>query len=117
MKIDGYTWQARVLPAVCFMFPAFIEINVIISLVGIELTISTVISNILLFVMLFLFASWVRHFGRKREKILFEEWGGAPTVRFLRCSNTEYNVNKKIEIIGNVIDNYNLIPALYIMRR
>lgn len=98
MKIDGYTWQARVLPAVCFMLPIFIEINVIISLVGIELAVSAVISNILLFVMLFLFASWVRHFGRKREKTLFKEWGGAPTVRFLRCSNDEYNAYKKIEI-------------------
>ena len=95
MKIDGYTWQARVLPAVCFMLPIVIEINVIISLLGIEIAVSTVISNILLFVMLFLFASWVRHLGRKKEKTLFEEWGGAPAVRFLRYFNNEYNFNYK----------------------
>ena len=45
-----------------------------------------------------MFASWVRHLGRKKEKALFDEWGGAPTVRFLRCSNNEYNSYKKIEI-------------------
>ena len=40
MKFDTYTLQARVLPAVIFMLPFFIEANYIIALLGYQIAIS-----------------------------------------------------------------------------
>lgn len=98
MKFDSYTWQARVLPAVIFMLPFFIEANYLIALFSYQIAISATIANIILFVFLMLFANWARHFGRKKEKKLFAKWDGAPTTRFLRNRNTEYNAFKRAEI-------------------
>jgi len=98
MKFDSYTWQARVLPAVIFILPFFIEANYLIALFGYQIAISATIANIILFVFLMLFANWARYFGRKKEKKLFVKWDGAPTTRFLRYNNTEYNQFKRDEI-------------------
>jgi hypothetical protein len=98
MKFDTYTLQARVLPAVIFMLPFFIEANYIIAILGYQIAISATIANLILFVFLMLFANWARHFGRKKEKKLFAKWDGAPTTRFLRSDNTEYNTYKRVEI-------------------
>lgn len=98
MKFDSYSLQSRVLPAVIFMLPFFIEANYIIALLDYQIVISATISNILLFVFLALFANWARYFGRKKEQQLFKKWGGAPTTRFLRENNTEYNPYKRKEV-------------------
>lgn len=98
MKFDSYTLQSRVLPAVIFMLPFFIEANYIIALVDYQIVLSATISNILLFVFLMLFANWARYFGRKKERGLFKRWDGAPTTRFLRDNNTEYNPYKRKEV-------------------
>lgn len=98
MKFDTYTLQARVLPATLLLLPAFLEINYIIVAIGFKLVISTTIANLILLVVLMVFANLVRYFGRKKEKKLFTAWGGAPTTRFLRYSNTEFNSYKKEEI-------------------
>lgn len=98
MKFDTYTLQARVLPAVIFMLPFFIEASYIIALLGYQIAISTTIANLILFVILMLFANWARHFGRKKESKLFAKWDGPPTTRFLRSDNTEYNTYKRDEI-------------------
>ena len=98
MKFDSYSLQSRVLPAVIFMLPFFIEANYIIALLDYQIVISATISNILLFVSLSLFANWARYFGRKKEQQFFKKWGGAPTTRFLRENNTEYNPYKRKEV-------------------
>ena len=98
MKFDTYTLQARVLPAFFFTAPFFFEANYIIFTLGFEVTISATITNILLFAFLMFLANFVRYLGRKKESVLFKEWDGAPTVRFLRYSNSEYNEFKKNEI-------------------
>lgn len=98
MKFDTYTLQARILPTIIFMLPFFIEANYIISLFSYQIAISATIANLILFVFLTLFANWTRYFGRKREKKLFAKWDGAPTIRFLRSDNDEYNKYKREEI-------------------
>lgn len=40
-----------------------------------------------------------------------------PWSEFIVMLQNVYGTFKKIEVIGNVIDNYNLIPALYVMRK
>ncbi len=98
MKFDTYTLQARVLPAVIFMLPFFLETNYLIALFDYQIAISTTIANLILFMFLMLFANWARYFGRKQEKKLFAKWNGAPTTRFLRSDNTEYNTYQRNEV-------------------
>ena len=67
MKFDSYTLQSRVLPAVIFMLPFFIEANYIIALVDYKIVLSETISNILLFVFF--------NVVRKPGKIFWEKKG------------------------------------------
>lgn len=98
MKIDSYIFQARVLPAIIFMLPFFIEANCLIVFFDFKIEISAPIANLILIVFLILFANWARHFGRKKEKKLLEKWDGLPTTRFLRSDNIEYNEYRRAEI-------------------
>lgn len=98
MKLDGYTWQARVLPAVLLMLPIYVEANLIFVKLNFYLPLSVSVSNVLLTVLLVLMANWCRYFGRKAEKKLFILWDGAPTTRFLRENNDEYNAAQKSQL-------------------
>lgn len=86
-----YMWQARVLPAVALMLPAFVEINALLGLLAVEIVLSSVIANIVMTLLIIVVANLCRYYGKKKEIFLFEKWGGAPTTRFLRHSNKEYN--------------------------
>ena len=98
MKLDLYTWQARILPSIFFMLPFFVELNYFAVKIGFQITISTIVTNIFLLILLMLCAIWIRYFGRKKENKLFREWDGPPTTRYLRESNDEYNSEKRKEI-------------------
>ena len=89
---DKYMWQARVLPAFALMLPFFIEINAMMGRVGTKIVFPSVIANTSMTLLIIIFANLCRYFGKKKEKSLFKKWGGAPTTRFLRFSNTEYNM-------------------------
>ena len=95
---DKYIWQARVLPAVALMLPALIEINVLAGLWDTKDIWPTVIANIVISLVIVLFANWCRYLGKRKESVFFKRWGGAATTRFLRCSNTEYNRYNKARV-------------------
>ena len=95
---DKYIWQARVLPAGALMLPALIEINVLAGLWDTKVIWPTVIANIVISLVIALFANWCRYLGKRKESVFFKRWGGAATTRFLRCSNTEYNRYNKARV-------------------
>lgn len=100
MKFDGYIFQSRILPAFILMLPLFIELNYIFVKLNYNLVISLPIINVVCVCFLFLISNWARHLGRKKEIYLFKKWGGAPTTRFLRYNNSEYNPVSKKQLIG-----------------
>ena len=91
MKLNGYIFHARVIPAIIFLLPTTIEANYILINLNYKLPLSVSIANLVLLCLLIVFSNWVRYFGRKNEKKLFAKWGGPPTTRFLRSNNIEFN--------------------------
>lgn len=100
MKFDGYTFQARILPAFILMLPIFIELNYTFVKLNYNIVISLPIINVVCLCFLILISNWVRYLGRKKEIYLFKKWGGAPTTRFLRYNNSEYNPVLKKQVIN-----------------
>lgn len=98
MKLNGYVFQARIIPAIIILLPMIIETNYILIKLNYKLPISISIANLVLLCFLIVFSNWVRYFGRKNEKKLFAKWGGPPTTRFLRLNNKEFNSALKWEV-------------------
>lgn len=104
MKIDSYTWYARVLPVYLTIFPVAMVIAAL-PLRGLNLPISAIVSFV--FVPLAYFGGELgSDRGKKRERGLWSKWGGPPTTRFLRHSNDEFNhvtrqrVHEKLRTLG-----------------
>ncbi len=95
---NSYTWQARILPAVAFMLPFFVELNYLLRLLNVGFTWPTVISNLVMAMAIVVLSNFCRYKGKKKETDLFVKWGGAPTTRFLRYSNNEYNTYNKNKV-------------------
>lgn len=102
MKFDAYTMQARLLPAFFFMIPFYVELNYYIVKLGFNISLSATLGNIFLSGILLIIGNWCRYKGREKEKQLFEIWDGAPTTRFLRYRNSEYNINNR-ENVRNLL--------------
>lgn len=98
MKFDGYTFQARIIPSIVFLIPIIVELNYVFAKLNYNITITLPIINIATLCFVMIFANWVRYLGRKREKELFKLWGGAPTTRFLRYNNEEFNPQLKAQV-------------------
>lgn len=95
MKLDSYSLQAQILPGVILILPVLIELNVCFIEVDINFFISFPILNIVTLGATFIIMAIVRHNGKKNEKLLFQAWGGSPTIRYLRIENNEFNAHTK----------------------
>ena len=91
-RLDRYSNQAEALPVFLTIVPIALFLTVVlpeglslkglliksvpfVGLVGLAFTISQIGAD----------------FGKRLEKRLWEQWGGPPTMRFLRHNNSEYN--------------------------
>ncbi len=91
-RLDRYSNQAEALPVFLVLVPITLFLTVVlpeglslkglliksvpfVGLVGLSFTISQIGAD----------------FGKRLEKRLWEQWGGPPTMRFLRHNNPEYN--------------------------
>lgn len=87
--LDKYDLVARVFPTYLAIFPLAAVIVALLPepnslLIGAG-------SAIVLLPLAYLAAQLGADFGKRREKGLWEKWGGPPTTRFLRYSNNEFN--------------------------
>jgi hypothetical protein len=88
MKFDTYTIKARALPFLILVIPA---ITLLVSFYSIEIDIWIAKYSVPLSLLLFVIGILVRKRGAAIQPKLWKEWGGAPTTRYLRHSNREYN--------------------------
>lgn len=93
MKFDAYSLKARVYPCTIVLFPCFLL--AIIYVTNIEAYYHYFTSFAALGVFSFLLAQIGRDNGKKKEKGLFEFWGGKPTNMILRHSNDHLDVHTK----------------------
>ncbi len=91
MKFDMYSRRAEVLPTYLCVLPAVLLLSVLVPGDPIPKLVAAGISGAALFPLSFLFAQAGRKLGKILEVKLWEEWGGAPTTRFLRYGNDEFN--------------------------
>lgn len=104
IKFDTYSFRARVLPVYLTLVPIVLLLA---ALVPDGLKIPLGGSAALVFVPISFFLSQVgADFGKRLEKELWRDWGGAPTTRFLRHGNNEFNqvtrgrVHDRLRAIG-----------------
>lgn len=98
MKMDKYNWQARIVPVLALFLPLILELNLMLINFEINIALVTPLTNIAAVVFLLVATGFIRYRGKKVEKMLFLLWGGSPTVRFLRESNSEYNPYTKAKV-------------------
>ncbi|MGF6849851.1 hypothetical protein QFZ51_005086 [Chitinophaga sp. W3I9] len=106
---DTYTLRARVYPTIILLFP--------ILLLGVQYSIefATLIpfftSSIIVGALWYFLAHLGRTFGKKKEKELWAEWGGAPSIQLLRWRNNEIDDHTK-ERYHNHLQRLAPVPVL-----
>lgn len=89
IKLDTYSYRARVLPVYLSLAPIVLLLAVL-APEGLKLPLGG--ATALVFVPISFFLSQVgADFGKRLEKGLWATWGGPPTTRFLRHGNQEFN--------------------------
>ena len=88
-KIDHYSWQARAFPVYLTISPVVLTLAAVLPH-GLDLPLGA--ATAIVFVPLsFLVRQIGADFGKNLEERLWIQWGGPPTTRFLRHSNSEFN--------------------------
>ncbi len=102
--VDGYTLRARITPVYLAISPVIMLLAALLP-ASLNLTFSG--ASAIVLVPLAVLASQVgADFGKRLELSLWRSWGGAPTTRWLRHSNAEYNpgarnrVHAKLRSLG-----------------
>jgi hypothetical protein len=90
---DRYELCARVLPSAIVIIPPVISCYLWFPQVQ---TIHSIVVGIVIFILILIpMSKHLRNEGRKKQKVLFECWGGAPTTVILRCSNKTLDLTSK----------------------
>lgn len=90
---DTYTLRARVYPTIILLFPVL--------LLGVQYSMEFATftpfaaSSMIVGALWYFLAHLGRTFGKKKEKALWTEWGGPPSVQLLRWSNNEIDDHTK----------------------
>ena len=104
IKLDSYAYKARMLPVYIAISPMLL---LLLALVPEAFKFQIGGAAAAFFVFLSFFLSQIgADFGKKLEKGLWHKWGGAPTTRFLRHGNSEFNeitrglIHTKLRALG-----------------
>lgn len=102
--LDHYSLRARAFPVYLTILPAALVLAAILP-DGLNLPLG-VAAAIVFAPLAFLSGQIGADYGKRLEKRLWRQWGGAPTTRFLRHSNREFNqvtrqsVHEKLRSLG-----------------
>lgn len=103
-QFDRYSWRARTLPVYMTIAPIALLLVAILPR-GLDLPLGGA-AAIVFVPLAFLAGQLGADFGKRLERRLWRRWGGAPTTRFLRHSNNEFNrvtrgrVHEKLRALG-----------------
>lgn len=90
VKLDTYSFRARVLPVYLTLAPAALTVCALVPH-GLKLPLGGTAAVVFLPIS-FLLSQIGADFGKRLERRLWAKWGGPPTTRFLRHGNPEFNV-------------------------
>ena len=86
---DSYTRYARIAPVFIVLLP--LGISVAVWFPGEDILAKMSIMTLAPVLLAVLAAQFGRHWGKEKEKSLWQSWGGAPTTQFLRHRDTTFN--------------------------
>lgn len=104
LKLDRYSWRARVLPVYITIAPVALALAAVLP-EGLDLPLGGA-TAVVFMPLAFLAGQLGADFGKRLETRLWRRWGGAPTTRFLRHSDPEFNqvtrqrVHDKLRALG-----------------
>ena len=95
--LDAYEWRARIAPAFIVMLPVLITFMVLQSLLQntSTLLLQLLTNGIVLLGLVYIASSVVRYYGQNIEPDIWKSWGGPPSTRFLRWSDTTIGEDTK----------------------
>lgn len=88
-KFDHYSWRARTIPVYITIAPIALLLAAVLPR-GLDLPLGGA-AAVVFVPFAFLAGQLGADFGKRLETRLWRQWGGAPTTRFLRHSNSEFN--------------------------
>ena len=100
MKLDRYTWQARVLPVYFTSASAILAIAATLP-EGLSLPLASA-SGVVFLPLAYFFSQVGADLGKRLEPGLWRSWGGPPTTRFLRHDNDEFNAATRKRVHGRL---------------
>ena len=100
MKLDRYTWQARVLPVYFTSASAILAIAATLP-EGLSLPLASA-SGVVFLPLAYFFSQVGADLGKRLEPGLWRSWGGRPTTRFLRHDNDEFNAATRKRVHGRL---------------
>jgi hypothetical protein len=96
--LDQYEIRGRMAPAIIISLPLAISIITIVSIISDKLTQLLLGYGIIVLVLVYALSFLVRHFGRKIEKGLWSNWGGAPSIRLMRWKDPTFGGDLKEQL-------------------
>ena len=105
--LDRYSWYARAFPVYVMIAPVALVLAIILP-DGLNLPLGGAAAIVFL-PLAFLSGQIGADYGKCLEKKLWRQWGGAPTTRFLRHSNHEFNtrtrerIHDKLRSLGLIV--------------
>ena len=98
--LDRYNLQARVFPVYITIAPVILALAAVLP-EGLNLPLGAA-AAICFVPLAFLCAQVGADYGKRLEKPLWTKWGGPPTTRFLRHSNSEFNAVTRERLHGKL---------------
>lgn len=98
---DPYEIRARIAPTVVVSFPLIVTL--LFTMLSISDSIAQFLSSgVVLLLMVYTLSFLVRHLGKRVEPKLWERWGGAPSTRVMRWSDTTFDDDLKGQLRSSV---------------
>ncbi|MFC1514491.1 hypothetical protein ACFL5X_01145 [Candidatus Omnitrophota bacterium] len=100
---DSYERVARLYPSLIVSIPVIITCSAISTLFDASSVLKIGVNSPIVTATLVLLSNIVRHFGREIEPKLWNSWGGPPSTRFLRKSDTHFAEETKLRIYQKIL--------------
>ena len=100
--LDQYEMKARIAPTIIVILPLAVAILSIALVISDQIVQVILSSGIALIIVIYILSSLVRYCGTKIEADLWKNWGGPPSTRFMRWSDSTFGDDLKQQLYAAV---------------
>lgn len=106
---DQYEIRARISPSVIISLPLVVMLFISIYEVSDSLSETVIGASLVYILLIYSFSIFIRGYGRKIEQALWKGWGGPPSVRVMRWSDSLFGDELKRQLHDAVEKNCDII--------